>query len=124
MSDDANLFQRIVLWLKPATLASNDNKKFIVEFGKSLRADYMTLDKEAKRIIAEAISAQAVDLEQESVWGNLLLPQLWSMELLILKHMPVMPDMTVSYSDQEWFDAFGIDKEMQADINKFLQEYK
>ena len=43
---------------------------------------------------------------------------------VILKHMPVMPDMTVSYSDQEWFDAFGIDKEMQADINKFLQEYK
>lgn len=103
MSDDANLFQRIVLWLKPATLASNDNKKFIVEFGKSLRADYMTLDKEAKRIIAEAISAQAVDLEQESVWGNLLLPQLWSMELLILKHMPDLDALRRSWLTRERF---------------------
>jgi hypothetical protein len=42
----------------------------------------------------------------------------------ICKHLPVMNDMTVAYSDQQWFDAFGIDIEMQADIDKFLQEYK
>ena len=103
MSDDANSFQRIDHGLKPTPLASNDNRKFIVEFGKSLRADYMILDMSVKQNIAEAISEQAVDLEQESVWENLLLPQLWSMELLILKHMPDLDALRRSWLTRERF---------------------
>lgn len=43
---------------------------------------------------------------------------------VIMKHMPIMEDMTKAYSNKEWFDAFKIDRDMQHDILKFLTEYK
>lgn len=43
---------------------------------------------------------------------------------VILKHFPVMKDMTESYSNEEWFKAFDIDNDMQADIAKYLKDYK
>lgn len=42
----------------------------------------------------------------------------------LMKFMPVMQDMTKSYSDAEWFSAFGITAEMQADIVQYLKDYK
>ena len=43
---------------------------------------------------------------------------------VIMKHLPIMPDMTRSYTDAEWYAAFNITPEMQADISIFLKEYK
>jgi hypothetical protein len=36
-----------------------------------------------------------------------------------MKHMPVMKDMTRSYTDEEWFNAFNIGSEQQKEILKF-----
>ena len=41
-----------------------------------------------------------------------------------MKYMPVMPDMTRSYTDDEWFKAFNIDEDMQKDIIQYLKDYK
>jgi len=41
-----------------------------------------------------------------------------------LKNMPIMPDMTKSYTDQEWFTAFNITPAMQQDIDQYLKNYK
>ena len=32
--------------------------------------------------------------------------------------------MTKAYSDDEWFNAFNIDKAMQLDILQYLNDYK
>ena len=42
----------------------------------------------------------------------------------LMKYMPVMKDMTKAYSDDEWFNAFNIDKAMQLDILQYLNDYK
>ena len=42
----------------------------------------------------------------------------------LMKFMPVMQDMTKSYSDAEWFGAFGITAEMQTNIVQYLKDYK
>lgn len=42
----------------------------------------------------------------------------------LMKYMPVMKDMTKAYSDDEWFHAFNIDEDMQADIIKYLKNYQ
>lgn len=42
----------------------------------------------------------------------------------LMKFMPVMQDMTKSYSDAEWFSAFGITAEMQTNIVQYLKDYK
>jgi hypothetical protein len=41
-----------------------------------------------------------------------------------MKHMPVMKDMTRAYTDQEWFEEFGIDLKEQEEIRKFNQDNK
>jgi hypothetical protein len=41
-----------------------------------------------------------------------------------MKYMPIMPDMTRSYTDEEWFRAFNITPTMQQDINQYLKDYK
>ena len=41
-----------------------------------------------------------------------------------MKHLPVMPDMTRSYTDVEWFNHFNITTEMQNNIDQFLKDYK
>lgn len=42
----------------------------------------------------------------------------------VMKRMPKMADMTKSYSNQEWYEAFNITDEEQQEIKKFLKEYK
>jgi hypothetical protein len=42
----------------------------------------------------------------------------------LMKYMPIMPDMTKAYTDEEWFKAFNIDEKMQKDIDQYLKEYK
>jgi hypothetical protein len=42
----------------------------------------------------------------------------------LMKYMPIMPDMTKSYTDDEWFTAFNITLKMQDDINQYLKDYK
>jgi hypothetical protein len=42
----------------------------------------------------------------------------------LMKYMPVMPDMTKSYTDNEWFTAFNITPAMQNDIDQYLKDYK
>lgn len=42
----------------------------------------------------------------------------------LVDRLPIMPDMTVSYTNEEWYTAFGITDEEQNDIQKFLEEYK
>jgi len=42
----------------------------------------------------------------------------------VFQHLPIMDDMTRSYTDQEWFSAFNIDEQMQREIAKFLREVK
>ena len=42
----------------------------------------------------------------------------------LVDRMPIMPDMTRAYTNDEWYQAFGITAEEQADIKKFLEEYK
>lgn len=41
-----------------------------------------------------------------------------------MKHMPVMEDMTRSYTNQEWYSSFNITNEMQSEIKNFLRDYK
>lgn len=43
---------------------------------------------------------------------------------VIMKHLPIMDDMTRSYTDDEWFKAFNITTEMQTVIHNFLKNYK
>jgi hypothetical protein len=42
----------------------------------------------------------------------------------LMKYMPIMPDMTREYSDDEWFAAFNITPEMQQDITQYLKDTK
>lgn len=41
-----------------------------------------------------------------------------------MKHMPIMDDMTRSYTDEEWFQSFDITPEQQQEIRKFNQDNK
>jgi len=41
-----------------------------------------------------------------------------------MKHLPIMEDMTRSYTNEEWYNAFNITKEMQIEIKEFLRKYK
>lgn len=42
----------------------------------------------------------------------------------LMKHMPVMSDMTKSHTDDEWYKEFNIGDEMQQGIRKYLREHK
>ena len=41
-----------------------------------------------------------------------------------MKHVPIMDDMTRTYTDEEWFQAFGIEPDQQQEIRKFNQDNK
>jgi hypothetical protein len=42
----------------------------------------------------------------------------------LVDRLPVMPDMTKSYTNEEWYSHFGITDQEQADIKTFLENYK
>jgi hypothetical protein len=42
----------------------------------------------------------------------------------LMKYMPIMPNMTKSYTDDEWFAQFNITPKMQQDIDQYLRDYK
>lgn len=42
----------------------------------------------------------------------------------LMDRLPIMPDMTKSYTNNDWYNAFGITAQEQSDIQKFLKDYK
>jgi hypothetical protein len=42
----------------------------------------------------------------------------------LVDRLPIMPDMTKSYTNDQWYNAFGITSQEQADIQQFLKFYK
>lgn len=42
----------------------------------------------------------------------------------LMDRLPIMKDMTRSYSNEEWYSSFEITEEEQKNIKKFLSEYK
>ncbi len=103
MNSPTSLIQRLIHWLKSTTATDEDEGDFVDEFRKSLRADYMTMDEEAKQKIASAISQQSLYFEKGGAGGNLSLPQLWSLELLILRHMSDRDTLRRSWIIREKF---------------------
>jgi hypothetical protein len=42
----------------------------------------------------------------------------------LMDRLPIMPDMTKEYTNDEWYKAFGVTDQEQADIQQFLKDYK